>query len=83
MSPTRCPRCRRALALREDLRGALVRCPLCGATFRAGPARPSGTGWVGWLLILLALLLLLMDFGGTTTLGTTIRGYFTSINSKL
>jgi hypothetical protein len=83
MSPTRCPTCRRALALREDLRGALVRCPLCGATFRAGPSpgRSSGTGWVGWLIVLLALL-----FGthfAAITCGTTVAGYFTSTNGSL
>jgi LSD1 subclass zinc finger protein len=40
MSPTRCPSCRRALALPEHLGGALVKCPACAATFRAGPAGP-------------------------------------------
>jgi hypothetical protein len=40
MSPTRCPSCRRALALPDHLGGAAVQCPACGATFRAGPAGP-------------------------------------------
>jgi hypothetical protein len=139
MSPTRCPSCRRALALPEALGGALLKCPACGATFPASPGGqtrrsvspaegsqhgpdavtpypptpgegrilpahaeggigPSGPapdpppgrssatgggvgGWY-WLLIVLALLFV-THFGGVCTLGTTIAGYFTSINSKL
>jgi hypothetical protein len=48
MSPTRCPSCRRALALRDHLRGELVRCPMCGTSCNApeepGPARTTPPG---------------------------------------
>jgi Flp pilus assembly protein CpaB len=35
VSTTRCPSCRRALALPDRLRAAAVQCPACGATFEA------------------------------------------------
>jgi hypothetical protein len=39
--PLRCPTCDRALQLRDEHRGALVQCPLCGTTFQApAPVEP-------------------------------------------
>jgi hypothetical protein len=42
VSPTRCPSCRRALALPDHLRACEVRCPACGADFRAAGVGEAG-----------------------------------------